>query len=78
MTQSTGNSSLRPWNDLFLLCRRESDRVCVCDSGFPYIVANPPPRVDAQRSPDRTTPYQHLLRQIKRASHDVAADRGRR
>lgn len=42
MTQSTGNSSLRPWNDLFLLCRRESDRVCVCDSGFPYIVANPP------------------------------------
>lgn len=73
MTQSTGNSSLRPWNDLFLLCRRESDRVCVCDSGFPYIVANPPPRVDAQRSPDRTTPYQHLLQQIKRASHDVAA-----
>ncbi|MFY4258024.1 hypothetical protein ACOTCG_10530 [Achromobacter xylosoxidans] len=73
MTKSTGESSLRPWNELFLLCRRESDRVGVRDGGFPYIVANPPPRVDAQRSPDGTTPYQHLLQQIKGASHDVAA-----
>lgn len=73
MTKSTSESSLRPWNDLFLLYRRDSDRIGVCDRGFPYIVPDPLPRVDAQRSPARTTPYQHLLQQIKRASHDVAA-----
>ena len=41
--------------------------------GLAYIVADPRPRVNAQPNPGRATPYQHLLQQIKRASHDVAA-----
>ena len=71
--QSAGEPGLRPWHDLFMLCRRGSERVGVSDQGLPYIVADPRPRVNAQPNPGRATPYQHLLQQIKRASHDVAA-----
>lgn len=73
MMQSAGEPGLRPWHDLFMLCRRGSERVGVSDQGLPYIVADPRPRVNAQPNPGRATPYQHLLQQIKRASHDVAA-----
>ena len=44
MMQSAGEPGLRPWHDLFMLCRRGSERVGVSDQGLPYIVADPRPR----------------------------------
>ena len=35
MMQSAGEPGLRPWHDLFMLCRRGSERVGVSDQGLP-------------------------------------------